>query len=117
MLSVQNRRRMTLNYVEVFGSLLIAHLQSNTGHAKPAMMFGRKRKNYIPMMSRFYMIASNMITLNKQDMDMQTYLGKVETCRQEFNEMMPVSVKCRGTISTTGEASYGFCTLWFATRA
>jgi len=80
MQSIQYGRRMTLNYVRLSGSLLTAPLQSNTGHTKAIVMFRRKTENYIPVMSlETYTIFSNMITLKKQDMDMQTYLGKLQT--------------------------------------
>nr|XP_009778353.1 PREDICTED: uncharacterized protein LOC104227744 [Nicotiana sylvestris] len=55
------------------------------------LVWAKARTLYTNDISCFYDVTSRMINLKKQELDMSTYLGQVQTVMEEFEILMPVS--------------------------
>lgn len=57
------------------------------------LVWEKTRGLYTNDISCCYNVISRLTNLKKQDSDMSTYLGQIQTVMEEFNELMPATPK------------------------
>ena len=94
------------SYVVCYGNQLILRFCFIFGPTKHALNFGIKPKGlYTNDSQRLYKVASSIINVRQQDMDLSTYIGQIASLKEEFLTVMPLTPDVWGlcrTASTLG---------------
>ena len=80
------------SYVVYYGNRLIPRFFFIFGPTKHALNFGIRLKGlYTNDIQRFYKVASSIVNVRQQDMDLSTYIGQIVSLKEEFLTVMPLT--------------------------